>query len=144
MLFGSSVFSKSATIIILMQYIENLHVDEPEDHEKKQASISVNEEVDLDESMNVCFLKFSISSYMYICISYHSNVSGLHNGDCQESELEKLHEERIAGLKVTISIHMIWNDRKFFIINNKKRERTSKSLSLKSKIYIPVVVLHCL
>lgn len=42
---------------------------------------------------------------MYICISSHSNSSGLYIMVCQDPELEKLHADRIAALKVEIAIY---------------------------------------
>lgn len=55
-------------------------------HQKAEASSSVNEEVDLDELMDVCFADLSTtSSSMYVLQTFQSHhicsVTGLHNAD---------------------------------------------------------------
>lgn len=67
--------------------------------EKAQASSSVNQEVDLDELMDVSWF-----AQLYLMVHYFTNISISCRGafTVQDPELEKLHADRIAALKVGV------------------------------------------
>ena len=70
--------------------------------EKAQSSTSVNQEVDLDELMDVSLMEFSV--FYDVASLFHSTLLCFYVGSCasciQDPELEKLHADRIAVLKV--------------------------------------------
>ena len=74
--------------------------------QKAQASNSINQEVDLDELMDVsgimhlCHVFFLMHLFIFTWIYLH--------GWYQDPELERLHADRIAALKVRIQ--SLWNE----------------------------------
>lgn len=95
--------------------------------EKAKSSSYVNQEVDLDELMDVrggCLSDaFSIS-----VISFCSHFSFLP----QDPELEKLHADRIAALKVckflfSLALAIIFQMVEFFSIKIRKKLRSGKN-----------------